>query len=111
MTQQNVVLSKTKSGINRDLTVAQKPPAAPGGYIPIPRRRVLKNLEINGGQRINAWVDSMRASSPTHAKSTSSLAEEHSSWIVRTHYSLFLDKNTIRPFSTSYGSDLSLTSV
>ncbi|KAG2410509.1 trehalose-phosphate phosphatase [Vigna angularis] len=83
MTQQNVVLSKTKSGINRDLTVAQKPPAAPGGYIPIPRRRVLKNLEINGGQRINAWVDSMRASSPTHAKSSSSLAEEHSSWILR----------------------------
>ncbi|KAL9329586.1 hypothetical protein ACSQ67_004589 [Phaseolus vulgaris] len=83
MTQQNVVLSKTKSGINRDLTVAQKPPAAPGGYIPIPRRRVLKNLEINGGQRINAWVDSMRASSPTQAKSTSSFAEEHSSWILR----------------------------
>jgi len=86
MTQQNVVPSKTKSGINRDLAVAQKPPAAPGGYIPIPRRRVLKNLEINGGQRINAWVDSMRASSPTHAKSTSSFAEEHSSWIVRTHH-------------------------
>ncbi|KAL2343041.1 hypothetical protein Fmac_004326 [Flemingia macrophylla] len=72
MTQQNVVASKTKS-------VAQKPQ----GYIPIPRRRVLKNLEINGGQRINAWVDSMRASSPTRVKSTSSLAEEHSSWILR----------------------------
>jgi len=94
MTQQNVVLSKTKSGINRDLTVAQKPPAAPGGYIPIPRRRVLKNLEINGGQRINAWVDSMRASSPTNSKSNSSFAEEHNSWIVRTHNSLFLNKNT-----------------
>ncbi|KAJ1398648.1 Trehalose-phosphatase [Sesbania bispinosa] len=81
MTQQNVVVSDPKSGINRAITVAQKPPvAAPGGYIPIPRRRILKNLEIN------AWVDSMRASSPTHAKSTPSLAEEHSSWI-----SCFLD--------------------
>lgn len=88
MTQQNVVVCETKSaGIN---TVAQKPPTVPGGYIPIPRRRVLKNLEINGGgQRINAWIDSMRASSPTHVKSTPSmsLADEYTSWIVRTHYS------------------------
>ena len=82
---QNAIVSKTKSGIKGDIAVAQKPLAAPG-YIPIPRRRVLKNLEINGGQRINAWVDSMRASSPTNSKSTSSLAEEHSSWIVRTTY-------------------------
>nr|AFK44169.1 unknown [Lotus japonicus] len=85
MTQQNVVVAETKSGINTAITsMAPKPPAPPGGYIPIPRRRVLKNLEINGGQRINAWIDSMRASSPTHAKSTtSSLVEEHSSWILR----------------------------
>ncbi|KAJ1412843.1 Trehalose-phosphatase [Sesbania bispinosa] len=84
MTQQNVVVSDPKSGINRAITVAQKPPvAAPGGYIPIPRRRILKNLEIN------AWVDSIRASSPTHAKSTPSLAEEHSSWIL--HHPSALD--------------------
>lgn len=89
MTQQNVVVCETKSaGIN---TVAQKPPTVPAGagYIPIPRRRVLKNLEINGGQRINAWIDSMRASSPTHVKSTPSLslADEYTSWIVRTIFS------------------------
>ncbi|XP_045825049.1 probable trehalose-phosphate phosphatase J isoform X1 [Trifolium pratense] len=85
MTQQNVVVSETKTGINSGgstITVAQKPPAAPG-YIPIPRRRILKNLEINGGQRINTWIDSMRASSPTHVKSTPSLAEEYNSWILR----------------------------
>ncbi|XP_020215219.1 probable trehalose-phosphate phosphatase J [Cajanus cajan] len=81
MTQQNVVVSDTKSGVS--LTVFPKPPAAPGGYISISRRRVLKNLEINGGQRINAWVESMRASSPTHLKSTPSLTQEHSSWILR----------------------------
>ncbi|KAF3502325.1 hypothetical protein F2Q69_00045124 [Brassica cretica] len=37
------------------------------------QKTLLKNLEIiNGGQRVNAWVDSMRASSPTHLKSLSS---------------------------------------
>lgn len=85
MTQKNVVVSETKTGINGSgtITVAQKPPAAPGGYIHIPRRRILKNLEINGGQRINTWIDSMRASSPTHVKSSPSLAEEYNSWILR----------------------------
>ncbi|CAL0306586.1 unnamed protein product [Lupinus luteus] len=84
MTQQNVVVSDTKSGINRAFSVAQKPPTVPGGYISYPRsRRVLKNLENNGEQRINAWVDSMRASSPTHAKSNPSMAEEqYKSWIL-----------------------------
>ncbi|OIW00416.1 hypothetical protein TanjilG_05766 [Lupinus angustifolius] len=93
MPQQNVVMSDTKSGINTAVTVAQKPPAVPRGYIPYPyprSRRVLKNLEINGEQRINAWVDSMRASSPTNAKSTPSLAEEqYKSWIL--HHPSALD--------------------
>jgi len=87
MTQQNVVVSDTKSGVSLTVfpTPAQKkPPAAPGGYISISRRRVLKNLEINGDQRINAWVESMRASSPTHLKSTPSFSQEQNSWIVRT---------------------------
>lgn len=82
MTQQNVVVSETKSGINAAITMTQKPPAPPTGYIPIPRRRILKNLEINAGQRINTCIDSMRASSPTHVKSTPSFAEEYNSWIV-----------------------------
>ncbi|XP_072060731.1 probable trehalose-phosphate phosphatase J isoform X2 [Arachis hypogaea] len=88
MTQQNVVVCNTKS--SGDLSVfpaasaAQKPPVG-GGYISISRRprRVLKNLEINGDNRINALVESMRASSPTHLMSTPSLTEEHSSWILR----------------------------
>jgi hypothetical protein len=62
---------------------AQKPPAAPGGYISISRKKLLKNLEINGEARINSWVDSMKASSPTHIKATPSLADhDQSSWIV-----------------------------
>lgn len=94
MTNQNVVLSDTKSGINLSITVhvndstiftaAQKPPATPGGYISISRKKLLKNLEISGGARINAWVDSMRASSPTHLKSNTSLEveEDQSAWNV-----------------------------
>lgn len=88
---QNVVISDAKSGLNMAaITVAvsnpamfgQKPPAGPG-YISISRKKILKNLEINGATRINACVDSMRASSPTHFKSTPSLAEDQNSWILQ----------------------------
>ncbi|KAJ7956843.1 Trehalose 6-phosphate phosphatase [Quillaja saponaria] len=99
MTQKNMLVSDAKSGINMITvavnnssiftTTAQKPPSVPGGYISISRKKFLKNLEINGAERINAWVDSMRASSPTHIKSTPSLAEEQSSWIV--HHPSALD--------------------
>lgn len=94
MTKQNVLVSDTQSAINMAITVAvsnssifttatQKPPAAPGGYISISRKKLLKNLEItNGGPRANGWIDSMRASSPTHVKSTPSLADEQRSWTV-----------------------------
>ncbi|CAN1343405.1 Probable trehalose-phosphate phosphatase J [Linum perenne] len=72
MTNQNVVVPDTKTGIKLPLAripestifsaaAVQKPPTGAGGY----------NLEINGGAaRINSWVDSMRASSPTHLKSS-----------------------------------------
>ncbi|XP_059432249.1 probable trehalose-phosphate phosphatase J isoform X1 [Corylus avellana] len=94
MTKQNVLVSDTKSTFNMAILpisnssiftrAAQKPPAAPGGYISISRKKLLKNLEINGEARINTWVDSMKASSPTHIKATPSLADhDQSSWIVR----------------------------
>ncbi|EEF29241.1 probable trehalose-phosphate phosphatase J [Ricinus communis] len=100
MTNQNVVVADAKSTINLATTVhvsnssifttaVQKPPAAPGGYISISRKKLLKNLEINGGARINAWVDSMRASSPTHLKSTPSLTEDQGSWTL--HHPSALD--------------------
>ncbi|XP_018474716.1 probable trehalose-phosphate phosphatase I isoform X2 [Raphanus sativus] len=53
--------------------------------ISLPKKKLLKNLEIiNDGERINAWVDSMRASSPTHLKSLPSSIfsqQQLSSWI------------------------------
>ncbi|KAL8134026.1 putative trehalose-phosphate phosphatase H [Apium graveolens] len=61
-------------------TAAQKPPSVPSGYITISRKKLIQNLEINGGTRINSWVDSMRASSPTHHKA---LADDQSSWMLK----------------------------
>ncbi|KAK6923440.1 Trehalose-phosphatase [Dillenia turbinata] len=61
MTKQNVVMADSKSGMNMSITVQVTNPY-----------KILTELEINGGSRINAWLDSMRASSPTHAKSTTS---------------------------------------
>ncbi|CAI0554561.1 unnamed protein product [Linum tenue] len=96
MTNQNVVVPDTKSGISLPMVrlsgssifpaTAQKPPTAPGtgggGCISLSAKKklLLENLEINGGggaAKINSWVDSMRASSPTHMKSSSqSLSED-----------------------------------
>ncbi|KAI3462055.1 hypothetical protein Pfo_018718 [Paulownia fortunei] len=99
MTNQNVVVSDGKSGINMAITVAvsgsslfttaaQKPPAVPGTYITISKKKLLQNLDINSGARINAWVDSMRASSPTHIKSAA-LSDDQSSWTL--HHPSALD--------------------
>ncbi|KAM7529260.1 hypothetical protein LguiB_032670 [Lonicera macranthoides] len=96
MTKKNVLVSEGKSGIEMAITVAvsssssifpaavQKPPALPGGYITISRKKLLQNLEISGGARISSWVESMRASSPTHHKAApSNFSDDHtSSWMV-----------------------------
>ncbi|KAE9587752.1 putative trehalose-phosphatase [Lupinus albus] len=80
MTQkQNVIVSETKSEV-----VAQNKPLG-GGYISISRSSIiLKNLEIingggGGGGRVNGWIESMKASSPTHP----SLSQDQTSWIVQ----------------------------
>ncbi|CAB4314103.1 unnamed protein product [Prunus armeniaca] len=97
MTKQNVVVSDAEAEImnmaisvavsNSSIftAVAEKPPVGPPGYISISRKRFLNlNLDsINGAERINSWVDSMRASSPTHLKSSSFLKEDQSSWILQ----------------------------
>ena len=100
MVSQNVVVPDATTGIITVSTVsnssvftpsAQKPPTAPG-HISISKKKLLKSLEINGdqSQRLNSWVDSMRASSPTHLKSLSSLSSEDelNSWLVSftTHF-------------------------
>ncbi|WCJ31854.1 Haloacid dehalogenase-like hydrolase (HAD) superfamily protein [Euphorbia peplus] len=101
MTNQNVVVAADAKSIamtvqvsNSSLftTSSQKPPAPPGGgsYSFSISRNKLLNLEINS-TRINAWVDSMRASSPTHIKSSpsNSLSEDQHSWVL--HHPSALD--------------------
>ncbi|RID68236.1 hypothetical protein BRARA_C00407 [Brassica rapa] len=78
---QNVVVSEAARSIIPNNS------SAPPGFISISKKKLLKNLEIiNDGERINAWVDSMRASSPTHPKSlpsSISLQQQLSSWIMQ----------------------------
>lgn len=54
------------------------------------RKKHYSSIELGGG-RANGWVESMKASSPTHAKAAAALAAapadeleipEHSAWIV-----------------------------
>ncbi|KAE8676573.1 putative DNA binding protein [Hibiscus syriacus] len=70
------------------VTVSSQKPPAPHGYISISRKKLLQNLEISAGARLNGWVDSMRASSPTHIKSTPSLANNQGSWNLHHPYAL-----------------------
>ncbi|XP_028755127.1 probable trehalose-phosphate phosphatase J [Neltuma alba] len=105
MTQQNVMVSDANSRINLAFTAAavsnsfnfttapHKPPAPlGGGFISISRKKFLKTLDISGAAKINSWVDSMRASSPTHRSTTlttSPFDPERNSWIL--HHPSALD--------------------
>ncbi|PIA51820.1 hypothetical protein AQUCO_01000001v1 [Aquilegia coerulea] len=97
MTKQNVVVSDVKSGLAITVAVSnsslfssavQKPLTTPGGYITISRSKLLKKLEETGGVtegRINAWVESMRASSPTRIRPAVSLTpnRDENSWMLK----------------------------
>ncbi|KAL3504716.1 hypothetical protein ACH5RR_034557 [Cinchona calisaya] len=97
MTNQNVVISDAKLGFSMEIMVslydsaALFPQAVPkplsalgggGGGAPIiwtkPSFKKFETAAVGGG-RINAWVDSMRASSPTRRSSDN---EENKSWIL-----------------------------
>ncbi|XP_015160392.1 probable trehalose-phosphate phosphatase J isoform X2 [Solanum tuberosum] len=83
MTKQN--LSNAKSCVNPTMFMVEKPPPSPppprGSYINNISRKTL--VKINGDPRImTSWVDSMRASSPTHHMSTN-LYEDKTSWMMR----------------------------
>ncbi|KAK6938172.1 Trehalose-phosphatase, partial [Dillenia turbinata] len=94
MTNQNVVVSDAEdlglaiaaalSNASQFSSAAQKPPVPLTKHVTILSKNQLKRLETGGAEaRINAWVDSMRASSPTHIKSPVSLSatDDQNSWI------------------------------
>lgn len=98
MTKQNVVVPEPMA-----ISVPAVANSSPLFPYPLPRvgcggggagglamkKKYLSQLEL-GGARINAWVESMKASSPTHAKAAAALAaapsvgaqDEHATWIV-----------------------------
>ncbi|XVF36737.1 hypothetical protein REPUB_Repub19eG0084000 [Reevesia pubescens] len=83
--QQNVVVFDVKScGVKNVLPPSSLPVAKT--FSPQDLKKLfMKRFETEkGGAKINAWVDSMRASSPTRIKSNASLPEtdEKSSWII-----------------------------
>lgn len=98
MTNQNVVVSDAKGvavTVAVTVTVANqsmfsssvpKPRTAEagggGGCFTIPRNIKLLKVETEGGAaRVNAWVDSLRASSPPRVKSATETVD-YSSWNV-----------------------------
>ncbi|XVF64758.1 hypothetical protein PTKIN_Ptkin09bG0192500 [Pterospermum kingtungense] len=84
--QQNVVVLDLKSHGVRNVLLPSSLPVAKSFSPQELKMLLMKRFETEkGGAKINAWVDSMRASSPTRIKSsTASLPEtdEKSSWIV-----------------------------
>ncbi|KAG8660392.1 probable trehalose-phosphate phosphatase D [Manihot esculenta] len=86
MTNQNVVASDAKSGIDiRIRVILPKSLFSSAEPKPLPAPRLAKKIETGtAAAKTNAWVDSMRDSSPTRVKSTASLSEteEKNSWIM-----------------------------
>ncbi|CAL9056631.1 unnamed protein product [Musa banksii] len=89
MTKQNVVPVDVVAAIAvaSSYPLFPYPPPRAGG-----RKKYLSQLELRGG-RISAWVDSMKASSPTHDKGVVALSgappsvdaclDEQSAWVMR----------------------------
>ncbi|GAV59270.1 Trehalose_PPase domain-containing protein [Cephalotus follicularis] len=95
MTNENVLVSEAKAGrVMIKMTMQnQSLLSSVGPNVTISKGKISKKLETGGGGRgggegakiINAWVDSMRASSPTRIKpaaSPSETREEQISWIA-----------------------------
>ncbi|XP_074564532.1 putative trehalose-phosphate phosphatase 6 [Curcuma longa] len=92
MTSQNMLVPEAMPGIataaNSPAAVPYPPPRSGAASI---RKKHYSSIELGGG-RANGWVESMKASSPTHAKAAAALAAapadeleipEHSAWIIQ----------------------------
>ncbi|CAL9122879.1 unnamed protein product, partial [Musa acuminata var. zebrina] len=86
MTKQNVVPAEAVAAITAAAAVASSSPLYP---YPPPRsfqKKYLSQLDFAGG-RIGTWVESMKASSPTHTKAVGAngvpVDEQSAAWIMR----------------------------
>ncbi|THU52667.1 hypothetical protein C4D60_Mb10t06350 [Musa balbisiana] len=86
MTKQNVVPAEAVAAITAAAAVASSSPLYP---YPPPRsfqKKYLSQLDFAGG-RIGTWVESMKASSPTHTKAVGAIGapvdEQYAAWIMR----------------------------
>lgn len=83
--QNNAVTPEFKSCINNLISTVVLPSAATvpesmaliNGFLGFSRKNFTKRLEES---KVNAWIDSMRAASPTRVKSSEN--QEKCSWIV-----------------------------
>ncbi|KAJ4760405.1 Trehalose 6-phosphate phosphatase [Rhynchospora pubera] len=79
MTKQNVVVPEISNGgvsVTAAVAAAMSYPPPRGGLtggMTMKKKYVTAQLELSGG-RINGWVESMKTSSPTHAKAAAALA-------------------------------------
>lgn len=91
MTKQSVVLPEVAVPVppnSAPLLPYPPPRAAPG--VAVRKKYLQAQLDLGAGlPLINGWVESMRASSPTHAKAAAALAaagavdDERAAWMVR----------------------------
>lgn len=76
-------------------TLFPYPPPRAG--IAVRRKCQLQAAQVElGAGLLNGWVESMRASSPTHAKAAAALAagadDEHATWMVCSHRMALLSR-------------------
>lgn len=86
MTKQSVVVPELALAMppNSAALYPYPPPRAMPG-VAVRKKYLQAQMELGSGL-INGWVESMRASSPTHAKAAAALAavdDDHTAWMVR----------------------------
>jgi trehalose 6-phosphate phosphatase len=101
-TQNNVVTPEINSCINNLISTTVLPSATTvpesmamlGGFLNFSHNNnnLIKRLE---GSKVNAWIDSMRAASPTRTINKSSENQEKCSWIVSIYIYIYYNN----PFS------------
>jgi trehalose 6-phosphate phosphatase len=86
MTKQSVVVPEVAAATppNTAALFPYPPPRAMPG-VAVRKKYLQAQMELGSGL-ISGWVESMRASSPTHAKAAAALAagvdDEHAAWMV-----------------------------